>query len=90
MSPVAISGTDTPLDTLNPDVNYTALGLARQSVLHDDRGRWADGTGHRPPITQAGALPLGGGRASVRISCGPGRIAGKNLQGWSLLPLITA
>jgi hypothetical protein len=27
MSPVAISGTDTPLDTPNPDVNYTALGL---------------------------------------------------------------
>jgi hypothetical protein len=28
MSPVAISGTDTPFDTPSPDVNYTALGLA--------------------------------------------------------------
>ena len=28
MSPVAICGTDTPLDTPNPDVNYTALALA--------------------------------------------------------------
>ena len=29
MSPVAIRGTDTPLDAFNPDVNYVALGLAR-------------------------------------------------------------
>lgn len=31
MSPVAICGTDTPLDTPNPDVNYTALGLASRT-----------------------------------------------------------
>jgi len=30
MSPVAICGTDTPLDTPNPDVNYTALALVRR------------------------------------------------------------
>ena len=29
MSPVAICGTDTPLDITNRDVNYMALGLAR-------------------------------------------------------------
>ena len=28
MSPVAIRGTDTPLDAFNPDVNYVALRLA--------------------------------------------------------------
>jgi hypothetical protein len=32
MSPVAICGTDTPLDTPNPHVNYTALALARANA----------------------------------------------------------
>ena len=43
MSPVAIRGTDTPLDAFNPDVNYVALGLARSGVYGS-----AALEGHRP------------------------------------------
>jgi hypothetical protein len=51
MSPVALSGTDTPLDTPNPDVNYTALRLAHAPGC--DSGRAAQAEGDCAALTDA-------------------------------------